>query len=85
MSKITIEQFLSYTNIYVPIYIEDEFGRNDCIEGTPRDLLKSLSSKQLKCPIDFIRNVDGGHFGDNEKKSYGIVLGIGIDNFELYF
>ena len=88
MEKITIKQFLSFTNYYVPIYIEDEFMRYDNSIGDGRstqELHKVLTEKQLECPIDYIRNVDGGHFGDDEKKSNAIVLGIGIENFEKYF
>lgn len=81
-----IGQFLMFTNHYVPIYIEDEFQKNEGIDRDyPAHLLKTLTEEQLECPIDYIRNVDGGHFGDNEKSTCGIVLGIGIKNFEKYF
>ena len=86
MEKITIKQFLSFTNIYVPLYIEDEFQRYKTFAGDPQMLVAILSPKQKDCPIDYIRNVDGGHFGgDDEKKSNAIVLGIGIENYEKYF
>lgn len=86
MNKITIGQFLEFTNIYVPVYIEDEFQKYDCIEGDPVKLSHGyLDCEKLECPIDYIRNVDGGHFGDDEKSSNGIVLGIGIENWEKYF
>ena len=84
MEKITIKQFLSFTNVYVPVYIEDEFQRHDCIfKDSFVELV--LTDEQWNCPIDYIRNVDGGHFGDDEKKSSAIVLGIGLENFEEYF
>lgn len=88
MSKpITVGQFLEYTNYYVPIYIEDEFGnsRYDFIEGTPKSFLKELNKEQLNCPIAFIMNVDGGHMGDELKSKVGICLGIDRDYFEEYF
>ena len=86
MNKITLGQFLAFTNVYVPIYIEDEFQRYDCIDGYPTELSKSLLGRtQLECPIDYIRNIDGGHRNDNEKQKCGIVLGIGLENFEKYF
>lgn len=87
MNKITIGQFLSFTNIYVNLYIEDEFQRYDCIEGTARQFIAEhiLTDEQKKCPIDYFRNVDGGHFGDNEKIKTSIVIGIGIENWEKYF
>ena len=84
MEKITIRQFVSFTNVYVPIYIEDEFMRYDPIF---KDSMVTLvmTEEQWNCPIDYIRNVDGGHFGDDEKKSNAIVLGIGIENWKKYF
>lgn len=86
MDKITVGQFLSFTNVYVPIYIEDEFQRYDEIGGNCGGLLKGfLKEQQLNCPIDYIRNVDGGHFGDGDKQKCAIVLGIGIENWEKYF
>lgn len=86
MEKITISQFLMFTNCYVPIYIEDEFQRYDGKFGKDvGSLLLKISDKQRACPIDYIRNVDGGHFGDDEKKSNAIVLGIGLENYEKYF
>ena len=85
MNKITIGQFLEYTNVYVPIYIEDEFRANDGFEGKPVELMKTLKESQLECPIDYIRNVDGGHLGDEKKTSSGIVLGIGFENYNKYF
>lgn len=87
MEKITIRQFLGFTNVYVPIYIEDEFQRYDWISGVCGNLVKTkLTESQLECPIDYFRNVDGGHFGDNEKlRKDAIVIGIGIENWEKYF
>ena len=88
MEKITVGQFLSFTNYYVPVYIEDEFMRYEGFgEGrTVSEMCNSLkNSEKLECPIDYIRNVDGGHFGDDEKKSNAIVIGIGIENWEKYF
>ena len=85
--KITIGQFLSFTNHYVPVYIEDEFQRYDGVDmNYPGHLLKTLGEKKLACPIDYFRNVDGGHFGDDKKvRKDSIVLGIGIENWEKYF
>ena len=87
MEKMTINQVLAFTNVYVPVYIEDEFNRYDCKSGSPKTYIrdKLLSDEQLNCPIDYIRNVDGGHFGDSSKNSHGIVLGIGIENWEKFF
>ena len=95
MNKITIGQFLEFTNIYVPVYIEDEFRRYSGKHGKVKDLLEGLTTSQFtvipltdiqkECPIDYIRNVDGGHFGDNKKNPHSIVLGIGIENYEEYF
>lgn len=86
MPKIRIGQFLEYTNRYVTIYIEDEFRRGEVGGKTPIELLSGiLTEEQLKCPIDYIRNVDGGHFRDNEKSSHDIVLGIGYKNYNKYF
>ena len=87
MEKITVGQFLAFTNTYVNLYIEDEFSRYDCIEGTARQFISEniITEEQKECPIDYIRNVDGGHFGDDEKVSNSIVIGIGIENFEKYF
>lgn len=84
MENITVKQFLSFTNVYVPIYIEDEFMRYDPIFKDSMIEL-AMTEEQWNCPIDYIRNVDGGHFGDDEKVSNSIVLGIGIENFEKYF
>lgn len=85
MPKITIRQFLMYTNRFVPIYIEDEFQRYHCIQGTAESLLNGgLKEFQLECEIDYIRNVDGGYRNDDSKANCGIVLGIGIVNFETY-
>ncbi len=87
MEKITVGQFLAFTNVYVNLYIEDEFQRYDCVEGTARQMLAGevISEEQKECPIDYIRNVDGGHFGDSEKINTSIVIGIGIENYEKYF
>ena len=86
MEKITIGQFLSFTNVYVPIYIEDEFQRYDWVNGVCGNLASTvLNESQLECPIDYFRNVDGGHFGDDEKIKTSIVIGIGIENWEKYF
>lgn len=87
MEKITVGQFLSFTNIYVNLYIEDEFKKYDGFEGTVRQFIHEniLTDNQKECLIDYIRNVDGGHFGDDEKISNAIVLGIGIENYEKYF
>lgn len=86
MEKITIGQFLSFTNVYVPIYIEDEFQRYDWVSGVCGNLASTvLNESQLECPIDYFRNVDGGHFGDDEKIKTSIVIGIGIENWEKYF
>ena len=86
MEKITIGQFLSFTNVYVPIYIEDEFQRYTEIEGMPKHLLiGKLTEEQKECPIDYFRNVDGGHLGDDKKYRDAFVIGIGIENWEKYF
>ena len=86
MEKITIGQFLSFTNTYVPVYIEDEFSRYTTVEGDCFKFLNGkLTEEQFNCPIDYIRNVDGGHFGDDKKIKSSIVLGIGIENYEKYF
>ena len=86
MNKITIGQFLSFTNVYVPVYIEDEFMRYDGFGGISVErLIPNLTDEQKECPIDYIRNVDGGHFGDDEKIKTSIVIGIGIENWEKYF
>lgn len=84
MTKIHLGQILEYTNIYVPVYIEDEFHRYEAISGKPQELLRMLQN-QLFCPVDYIRNVDGGHYGDDEKSAHGIVIGIGLGTFEEYF
>lgn len=84
MEKITIRQFLIFTNRYVPIYIEDEFHRYDSIFKDSMVEL-AMTEEQWNCPIDYIRNVDGGYFGDDEKRKDAIVLGIGIENYEKYF
>ena len=84
MKKITMRQFLSFTNVYVPIYIEDEFMRYEPIfKDSMIELV--MTEEQWNCPIDYIRNVDGGHFGDDKKRKNAIVLGIGIENWEKYF
>ena len=84
MEKITIGQFLSFTNVYVPIYIEDEFQKYDVIfKDSFVELV--MTDEQWNCQIDYIRNVDGGHRNDEKKKNTAIVLGIGIENFEKYF
>ena len=52
----------------------------------PKHLLKTLNELQLFCPIDYFRNIDGGHSGDAEKeRKDSIVIGIGIENWEKYF
>lgn len=84
MEKITIKQFLAFTNIYVPIYIEDEFQEHDTIFKEPLVELV-LTDEQWNCPIDYIRNVDGGHRNDDKKLDTAIVLGIGFENWEKYF
>lgn len=84
MTKIHLGQILEYTNIYIPIYIEDDFHRYETISGKPQELFEKLQN-QLLCPIDYIRNVDGGHYGDEEKSAHGIVIGIGLGTFEEYF
>ena len=84
MEKITIRQFLSFTNVYVPIYIEDEFMRYESIFKEPMNELV-MTEEQWNCPIDYIRNVDGGHFGDDKKVKSAIVLGIGLENWIKYF
>lgn len=84
MEKITIRQFLMFTNRYVPIYIKDEFMRYEPIFKDSMIEL-AMTEEQWNCPIDYIRNVDGGHFGDDEKRKDAIVLGIGIENWEKYF
>lgn len=87
MEKITIGQFLEYTNVYVSVYIEDEFQRYRGMGSkTAVELLKVVKMfGQDTCPIDYIRNVDGGHLGDDKKRPNSIVLGIGIENYEKYF
>lgn len=87
MNKITVGQFLHFTNYYVPLYIEDEFQKYGEIGmDYSGHLLKTLTKEQLECPIDYFRNVDGGHFKDNEKvRKDSIVIGIGIENWEKYF
>ena len=84
MEKITIRQFLMFTNVYVPIYIEDEFMRYEPIFKDSMIEL-AMTEEQWNCPIDYIRNVDGGHRNDEKKKDTAIVLGIGIENWEKYF
>lgn len=84
MEKITIQQFLSFTNVYVPIYIEDEFMRYEPIFKDSMIEL-TMTEEQWNCPIDYIRNVDGGHRNDEKKVDTAIVLGIGIENWEKYF
>lgn len=84
MEKITIQQFLSFTNVYVPIYIEDEFMRYEPIFKDSMIEL-AMTEEQWNCPIDYIRNVDGGHRGDEKKVDTAIVLGIEIDNWEKHF
>lgn len=85
MNKITIGQFLKYTNYYVPLYIEDEFQRYESKGIFISELNRKLTKEQKECPIDYIRNVDGGHYNDNKKCEHAIVLGIGIENWEKYF
>ena len=86
MEKITVGQFLEFTNYYVPVYIEDEFQRYDGKFGKDvGSLLLKISDKSRGCPIDYIRNVDGGHRNDEKKINTAIVLGIGIENYEKYF
>lgn len=86
MEKITLRQFLEFTNLYVPIYIEDEFQRHTTELDWPGHLLKVLGDKKLSCPIDYFRNVDGGHMGDKEKaRKDCFVIGIGYRNWEKYF
>lgn len=86
MEKITIGQFLAFTNVYVPVYFEDEFQRYDGFGGQPVErMICNISEEQKKCPIDYIRNVDGGHWGDDKKESAAIVIGIGIENWEKFF
>ncbi len=86
MEKITVGQFLEFTNYYVPVYIEDEFQRYNGKSGKDvGSLLLKISDKQRSCPIDYIRNVDGGHRNDEKKVDTAIVLGIGIENYEKYF
>jgi len=91
MKQITIGQFLDFTNIYVPLYIEDEFNRYEPFEGRPQELRKFFMENDngkyqvLDCPIDYIRNVPGGHFADDEKKPNSIILGIGFENWKKYF
>lgn len=84
MNKILLGQILEHTNIYVPIYVEDEFHRYETISGKPLELLEMLQDK-LSCPIEYIRNVDSGHYRDEEKSAHGIVIGIGLETFEEYF
>lgn len=84
MEKITIKQFLAFTNIYVPIYIEDEFQKYGPLFKEPLTEFV-LTDEQWNCPIDYIRNVDDGHRNDDKKLDTAIVLGIGIENFEKYF
>ena len=87
MEKITLGQFLSFTNIYVPIYIEDEFNRYKGRGGvTVQSLYETLTDEEKTCPIDYIRNNDGAaRHGDEKKKKDCIILGIGIENYEKYF
>jgi hypothetical protein len=85
MEKITIGQFLNFTNYYVPLYIEDEFQRYESKGKTISELNRRLTEEQKECPIDYIRNVDGGHSGDEKKVDTAIVLGIGLENWEKYF
>ena len=84
MEKITIRQFLMFTNVYVPIYIEDEFMRYEPIFKDSMIEL-AMTEEQWNCPIDYIRNVDGGFCGDDKKVKSAIVLGIGIENWIDYF
>ena len=85
MNKITVGQSLNFTNIYVPIYIENEFQIGDCWNGSVDGLLHILRQDQLNCEILYIRNVDGGHRKDFEKDNCAIVLGIADEDFEKYF
>jgi hypothetical protein len=78
MKKITVGQFLAFTNVYVPVCIEDEFQR---YEGRGRSGMKAgelslcvLTEVEKECPIDYIRNVDGGHFGDDKKRKMLLFL-----------
>ena len=47
MEKITLRQFLEFTNLYVPIYIEDEFQRHTTELDWPGHLLKVLGDKMM--------------------------------------
>lgn len=86
MENITVKQFLMFTNMYVPLYIEDEFDRYEPFFGTQKELSNVVYLYNASdCPIDYIRTVDGGHRGDNKKDPHAIILGIGIENFEKYF
>ena len=85
MEKITIGQFLNFTNYYVPLYIEDEFQRYKSKGKTISELNRRLTEEQKECSIDYIRNVDDGHRGDEKKVDTAIVLGIGLENWEKYF
>lgn len=89
MEKITVGQFLMFTNYYVPICIEDEFRRYEGRGGSGMEAkelsLCVLTEEEKECPIDYIRTVDGGYIGDYKKRKDAIVLGIGIENYEKYF
>lgn len=87
MEKITVGQFLSFTNYYVSVYIEDEFQKYKGMGSEKATELLKVTQMfgQDKCPIDYIRNVDGGHRNDEKKRPNSIVLGIGIENYEKYF
>ena len=45
----------------------------------------AMTEEQWNCPIDYIRNVDGGSCGDDKKVKSAIVLGIGLENWIKYF
>ena len=86
MNRITIGQLLEITNIYVPVYIENEFPvYHKVLFGSVDKFLHTLSEEQKSCEIFYIRNVDGGHRFDNEKEKDAIVIGITDDDWNTYF
>ena len=86
MNRITIGQLLEFTNIFVPVYIENEFlVFNKTIFSSVDELLHTLNEEQKSCEIFYIRNVDGGHRHDEKKIQSAIVIGVTDEDWEKYF